>query len=71
MSTSDITIGSIIGLSGADTARKRLTRCKLNLADADINAWSFLENSPERLMLTTERIQIVATLAESKSGKVS
>ena len=49
MSTADITLGAIMGLSGEETARKRFSRCKLNLVDADINSWSCLVNSPERL----------------------
>ena len=52
MSTADITLGAIMGLSGGDTARKRLARRKLNLVDADINAWSYLVNLSARLMLT-------------------
>ena len=63
MSTADITIGAIIGLSGGDAGRKRLARRKINLVDADINAWSCLVHSTERLMLTKERIQLVAALS--------
>ena len=71
MSSSDITIVAIMGLSGGNTARKRLARRKLNLVDADINAYSCLMNSPERLMFTKERLQIVAALAELQSSKVT
>ena len=52
MSTAEITLGAIMGLSGGDAARKRLALRKLNLVDADINAWICLVNLPERLMLT-------------------
>ena len=51
-----------MGLSGGDAARKWLARQKLNLVDADINAWSCLVNLPESLMLTKENIQLVASL---------
>ena len=71
MSTADITLGAIMGLSGGDAARKRLARPKLNLIDADINAWSCLIRSPERLMLIKERLQLVAALAELQAGKVA
>ena len=63
MSTVNITIGAIMGISGGDVARKRLARRKLNLVDADINAWSCLVHSTERLMLTKERIQLVSALS--------
>ena len=51
MSTVNITIGAIMGISGGDVARKRLARRKLNLVDADINAWIFLVNLTEHLIL--------------------
>ena len=63
ISTKDITLGAIMGLSGGDAVRKLLARRKLNLVDADINAWSCLVHSTERLMLTKERIQLVAAFA--------
>ena len=70
MSTADITLGAIMGLSGGDTARKRLVRRKLKLVDADINAQICLVNSPDCLMLTKESLQLVASLSELQSGKV-
>ena len=69
--TSDIPIGAIIGLLGGDADRKQLARHKLNLVDVDINAWSCLVNTPERLILTKERLQLVAELARLQSGKVA
>ena len=71
MSKPDINIGAIMVLSGGDASRKRLARLKLNLLDADINAWSCLVKSPEHLMLTNERLQLVSSLAESQAGKVA
>ena len=71
VSTVEITLSAIMGLSGGDTARKRLARRKLNLVDADINAYSCLMNSPERLMFTKERLQIVAALAELQAIRVT
>ena len=70
MSTADITIGAIMGLSGGNADRKQRACCKLNLVDAEINSWSCLVNSPECLMLTRERLQLVAKLAELQAGNV-
>ena len=69
--TSDIPIGAIIGLSGGDADRKQLACHKLSLVDVDINAWSCLMNTTERLILTKERLQLVAELARLQSGKVA
>ena len=63
MSTADITLCAMMGLLGGDTARKRLSCRKLNLVDADINACSFLVNLPDRLMLTKERLHLVAEIS--------
>ena len=63
MSTADIILGAIMGLSGGDADRKRLSCRKLNLVDADINACSFLVNLPDRLMLTKERLHLVAEIS--------
>ena len=52
ISTKDITIGAIMGLSGGNADRKQRACCKLNLVDADINNWSCVMNLPEHLMLT-------------------
>ena len=71
MSSSDITIFAIMGISGGNTARKRLARRKINLVDADINYWSCLVKLPEHLILTKERLQLVAELARLQSGKVA
>ena len=71
MSTADITPGAIMGLSGGGVARKWLAHCKLNLVDADINAWSCLVNSPELLMITKEQFHLVDSLVELQTGKVA
>ena len=52
MSTEDITLGAIMGISCGNADRNWLARRKLNLVDADINAWICLVNLPEHLMLT-------------------
>ena len=52
MIKSDITLGTIMRLSGGDAARKPLARRKLNLVDVDINVWSCLVKSPEHIILT-------------------
>ena len=71
ISTEDITLSVIMGLSGGDAASKRLANRKQNLVDADINAWICLVNSPERLILTKEWLQLVAALAELQAGKLA
>ena len=63
MITSDITLSAIMGLSWGGAARKRLECLKLNLVDADINDLSCLVNSPEYLMLTKERLHLVAAIS--------
>jgi hypothetical protein len=67
--TADITLGALMGLAHGDGTKKRLARRRLNLVDADINAWSCLVNSPERPELTKERLQLVSALAELEADK--
>ena len=59
-----------MGLSGGDAVRKRLARRKLNLVDADINSWSCLVNSHERIMLTEELLKLVAALQKQKKSRL-
>jgi hypothetical protein len=63
--TAHITLGALIGLAHGDGAKKRLARHRLNLVDADINAWSCLVNSPERQELRKERLHIWCLLWRS------
>ena len=58
-----------MGLAHGDGTKKWLARRRLNLVDADINAWSCLVNSPERQELTKERLQLVSALAELEADK--
>jgi hypothetical protein len=67
--TADITLGALMGLAHGDGAKKKLARRRLNLVDADINAWICLVNSPERQELTKESLQLVSALAELEADK--
>jgi hypothetical protein len=58
-----------MGLAHGDGAKKRLARHRLNLMDANINAWSCLVNSPEQQELTKERLQLVSAFAELEADK--
>ena len=46
LKTANINLGDLMSLAHGDTAKKELARRRLNIVDADINAWSFLINSP-------------------------
>jgi hypothetical protein len=67
--TVDITMGALMGLVHGDGTKKRLAQCRLNLVDANINAWSCLLNSLEWKELTKERLKLVSALAELEPDK--